>query len=563
MNEQFEQYQQQVRDFLSELAEYPVGNYSGRGIVICAGGTKYFTNAYITVKILRMHGCQLPVEFWHLKDEMDEEMRELVKPLGVTCIDATAVRERHPVRTLNGWELKPYAILHSSFEEVLLLDAENCAVRNPEYLFETDHYRRTGAIFWPDFGRLAPDRLIWQVMNVPYRDEPEFESGQIVVHKQKCWRALQLTMHINEHSDFYYQHIHGDKDTFHMAWRRLEQEYSMPSRGIHALPDTMCQHDFEGNRVFQHRNMRKWSLDSESPPVADFHFEGECRRFLAELRDTWSRAPKNKDNPAFRPLAVRVAQQRFYVYTRVGYDSRTIELCPDGSISAGPDAIEHQWRVIGTAEQPRLGIFKSGLLLADLAQTKDGGFSGRWVLYEQMPVTLFPDKPFDPVAVNQDAARYALQATPDKRTLQLGCGDLAMPGAVNHDLYKHADHIDVEHDLENFPWPWSDESFDRIVAIDVFEHLAAEVQQWLDECWRILTPGGLLELRVPYYAHENAFTDPTHKRFFAPKTFDYWDRNKPMHIDFGKYYFGRSNKWWRVHLIKHDGNMLFNLYKDA
>lgn len=563
MSEQFAQYQQLLRDFLAQVPEYPAGRYAGRGIVMCAGGTKYFTNAYITVKILRMHGCQLPIEFWHLKDEMDDEMRELVKPLGVTCIDATKVREQYPVRTLNGWELKPYAIIHSSFEEVMLLDAENCPVRNPEYLFETAPYQRTGAIFWPDFGRLAPDRLIWSVMDIPYQNEPEFESGQIVVHKAKCWRELQLTMHLNEHSDFYYLHVHGDKETFHMAWRRLEREYAMPDRGIHALPDTMCQHDFEGNRVFQHRNMRKWSLDGESPPVEDFHFEGECRQFLDELRRLWSRAPKSKDDPVYQPLAQQIARQRFYMYTRVGYDSRTIELCPDGKIAAGDNAVEHQWRIIGTPEQPRLGLFMNGLLLADLVPATDGAFSGDWVLFEQMPVTLVPDTPLDPICVNQNASRYEMHETPDKRTLQLGCGDFALPGAVNHDLYKHADHIDVEHDLDVFPWPWGAESFDRIVAIDVFEHLKAEVQQWLDECWRILTPGGLLELRVPYYAHENAFTDPTHRRFFAPKTFDYWDRNKAMHIDFGKYYFAKSNKWWRTHLMKHDGNLLFHLYKDA
>ncbi len=563
MNESFSQYQQLLRDFLDQIPAYPAERYSGRGIVICAGGTKYFTNAWITVKILRMHGCQLPIEFWHLKDEIDDEMRELVRPLGVTCIDATQVRNTYPVRALNGWELKPYAILHSAFEEVMLLDAENCAVRNPEYLFDTEPYQRTGAIFWPDFGRLAPDRLIWAVMDVPYQNEPEFESGQIFVHKQKCWRELQLTMHLNEYSDFYYQHIHGDKETFHMAWRRLEREYAMPRRGIHALPDTMCQHDFEDNRVFQHRNMRKWSLDGESPPVEDFYFEGECRQFLSELRRAWSCAPKSKEDPMFRPLAEQVARQRFYVYTRVGYDSRTIELCPDGKIEAGAGAVEHQWRVIGTPEQPRLGMFQGGLLLADLAVKGNGAFEGRWVIHEQMPITLVPDTPFDPQCVNQDAPRHELQATPEKRTLQLGCGDFALPGAVNHDLYKHAPHIDVEHNLEVFPWPWADESFDRVIAIDVFEHLKAEVQEWLDECWRILSPGGMLELRVPYYAHENAFTDPTHRRFFAPKTFDYWDRNKAMHIDFGRYYFAKSNKWWRTHLMKHDGNLLFHLYKDA
>ena len=69
-------------------------------------------------------------------------------------------------------------------------------------------------------------------------------------------------MHLNEHSDFYYQYVHGDKETFHMAWRMLGQEYAMVPHPLHPLEGTMCQHDFEGRRVFQHRNMLKWSVKS-------------------------------------------------------------------------------------------------------------------------------------------------------------------------------------------------------------------------------------------------------------------------------------------------------------
>ena len=53
--------------------------------------------------------------------------------------------------------------------------------------------------------------------------------------------------------------------------------------GIHTLSGTMCQHDFDGNRVFQHRNGRKWSM-YENPQVPGFDFEAECVRFIDELK---------------------------------------------------------------------------------------------------------------------------------------------------------------------------------------------------------------------------------------------------------------------------------------
>lgn len=291
ISDEFEEHRQRLEQCVAVEDIYPAERFSGRGIVLCAGGERYFTNAYVCASILRMHGCRLPIQFWHLgAREMSGEMRKLVTHLNIECVDAFSLRTKYPARILNGWELKPYALIHSPFEEVLLLDADNVAVRNPEYLFAADQYVQTGAIFWPDVGRLKASRAIWDIVGVTYRDEPEFESGQIVVDKRRCWKALQVTMLLNEWSDFYYRHIYGDKETFHMAWRKLDQPYSMPQRGIQALTGTFCQHDFGGSRVFQHRNRRKWELRGSNASVVGFRFEKECMQFLDELRGRWSLA---------------------------------------------------------------------------------------------------------------------------------------------------------------------------------------------------------------------------------------------------------------------------------
>jgi hypothetical protein len=49
----------------------------------------------------------------------------------------------------------------------------------------------------------------------------------------------------------------------------------------------MCQHDFDGNRLFQHRNFGKWTLDRPYPRIAGFRFEGDCLGHLATLRSLW------------------------------------------------------------------------------------------------------------------------------------------------------------------------------------------------------------------------------------------------------------------------------------
>ena len=276
--------------FIRAIPPYPAERFNGRGIVICGGGSKYFTSAWVCINRLRRAGCELPIQLWHLgKKEMTREMRQLVAPLDVECVDAASMRKKFPARRLGGWELKPYAIVHSPFREVLLIDADNVPVMNPEFFFETPQFHRTGAIFWPDFPRAISEkgRAVWRSCGLRVPREPEFETGQIVVDKARCWTALNLCLWFNENSDFYYQHVYGDKETFHLAFRKLRTSYALIPKPIHRLDSTMCQHDFEGRRVFQHRNMDKWDLFLRNKRIEDFWFENECRGHVEQLRRRW------------------------------------------------------------------------------------------------------------------------------------------------------------------------------------------------------------------------------------------------------------------------------------
>ncbi|HVK57286.1 MAG TPA: glycosyltransferase family 9 protein, partial [Candidatus Kapabacteria bacterium] len=275
-------------EFLATLPKYPPGSYDGRGIVICAGTVSYFAQAWVCLRMLRQLGCTLPVEVWHFgEEELDRRMAALLAPLNVQCVNARERMKMAPMRNPLGWELKCYSVLYSKFQEVLSLDADNVPIVNPTFLFDTTAFHEKGAIFWPDYGTLAPSRSIWKICGVPYRKEAEFESGQMVINKEKCWRAQNLAWWYNDHSELFYRHIHGDKDTFHMAWRRTRTDYAMVPYSIESLEGVMCQHDFHGRRIFQHRNSHKWSFFGENKRIAGFKFEEDCLRHLEELRRIW------------------------------------------------------------------------------------------------------------------------------------------------------------------------------------------------------------------------------------------------------------------------------------
>jgi len=107
--------------------------------------------------------------------------------------------------------------------------------------------------------------------------------------------------------------------------------------------------------------------------------------------------------------------------------------------------------------------------------------------------------------------------------LNLGAGNKLVAGAVQHDLTKHRPEIDVAWDLNDIPWPWEDNSFDLVVACAVFEHLRNTLIETVNECWRILRPGGVLYMKLPYWRSINAWRDPTHYWKFEPSTCDLFD----------------------------------------
>ncbi len=105
--------------------------------------------------------------------------------------------------------------------------------------------------------------------------------------------------------------------------------------------------------------------------------------------------------------------------------------------------------------------------------------------------------------------------------LNLGCGSEGRTsGVVNVDRVA-LPNVDIVHDLDVTPWPFESDAYDRIKAQDVFEHVDDPIG-FMTECHRVLKPGGELLIKSPHFRHQDAFTDPTHRRFCTEHTWDYW-----------------------------------------
>ena len=139
----------------------------------------------------------------------------------VTCLDArkTEHPRHHPAVKLKGlgFGFKAFVLAYAtSFDRVLLLDADNFPLKNPDSLFTAgseehgDVFRRHGAVFWPDFGQkqgsksillarhldIKPEAYTTFNLDVPWNSPGEpfqfTESGQILF--DRCARCRKCTL---------------------------------------------------------------------------------------------------------------------------------------------------------------------------------------------------------------------------------------------------------------------------------------------------------------------------------------------------------------------------------
>jgi SAM-dependent methyltransferase len=133
-----------------------------------------------------------------------------------------------------------------------------------------------------------------------------------------------------------------------------------------------------------------------------------------------------------------------------------------------------------------------------------------------------------------------LQPIADRRALNLGCGAKRDSTAVNLDVTPDTE-PDVVHNLNQYPWPFADNRFDKVTALDVIEHLD-DIAAAMSEIHRICRPGAIVHLTVPHFSSDGAYTDPTHRHYFGAFTFDYFSAEHPLNFYSRARFRNRSTK---------------------
>lgn len=217
---------QRLRHLAPDLPFVP----NTRGVVMTASGAKLGI-ASTALLMLRRAGSKLPVQLF--LNSASEYERNLCKsslgPLNVQCLNMDDFLQvpksaSYSKPNFNRFEFKAFALIFSSFQNILFLDADCFPIRNPDHILDVEPFKSHGMVTWPDFWLPTISPLFYDIAEVqmPNRtmSSRASESGMMLFDKKRHADTLLLAGYYNFYGKYYYQ-LHsqgawgaGDKETF-------------------------------------------------------------------------------------------------------------------------------------------------------------------------------------------------------------------------------------------------------------------------------------------------------------------------------------------------------------
>lgn len=263
---------QAIHDKMPEYNE--TTTTSSRGIVT-VGGSKYNPSLMVSLRLLRRTGSDLPVEVFMPADEYEAELCDEYMPL------LNAVCRTFPEPSTGGqgfrlahYQFKIFAVLFSSFADVLWLDADNFPLHDVAPLFDAAAFQDTGLVTWPDLWQTTISPAYYLVAGVAaerVQARASTEAGQLLVSKRRHWRTLLLAAYYNYHGpDHYYALLCqggagiGDKETFVPAASAMGLPYyqvrAPPARLGHYKSNGMTGLGIHTFALMQHDLVRDYEI---------------------------------------------------------------------------------------------------------------------------------------------------------------------------------------------------------------------------------------------------------------------------------------------------------------
>ncbi|TMW56166.1 hypothetical protein Poli38472_008814 [Pythium oligandrum] len=247
------------------------------------------------IRDLRCHGSQELIQVYHcFPEELSFQSRILLltgEPR-LEIIDACSsyvdqnLMSKALASNFQNWWLKPLALIHTDLQQVLILDADVIALRDPAVLRETPEYNQTGTLFFYDrvikcnlyfnandprslnnqllrgwiesfdyksFGLSGPAASEHLLSSFAYARKTchEMDSSMVAIDKTRAGKAIDVLWYLITKERMRISFSWGDKESFWLAYLFAQQPYafspwgvsvvsSSPNRDMEQHPETLC-----------------------------------------------------------------------------------------------------------------------------------------------------------------------------------------------------------------------------------------------------------------------------------------------------------------------------------
>ncbi|CAL5870793.1 uncharacterized protein PFLUO_LOCUS5033 [Penicillium psychrofluorescens] len=260
---------QDIRNAGKELK--PVHTPGKRGLVSTAG-ENYLPVFLSSLRMLRRAGSTLPVEVY-MKDSSEYEKKicdDVLPKLGARCMVLADVVGSD---VIEHYQLKIFAVLFSSFEEIVWMDADCFPLGKPEDLLTSEPFISSGLVTWPDFWRSSASPFYYKISRQeapPMTARQSSETGAFLVSKRTHFLSMLLAAYYNFYGPSHYFRLlsqggpgEGDKETFIQAASAMGEPFYTVSERVGAIGHNKPEGGLSGSAMTQSDPREDYALTSE------------------------------------------------------------------------------------------------------------------------------------------------------------------------------------------------------------------------------------------------------------------------------------------------------------
>lgn len=281
----------------------------------------------------RRIGCQLPVEVIQPAFDQDQLVCEhILRPLNARCI---SLHKDVAAELENGYQAKIWAVLQSTFQHVLFLDADAFPITDPTPIFSSQNYTNAGLVVMRDFWNPVVSEHFYRMLNISVPEPPPHstESGVFWVNKGTHAKMLMINAYINLYGpERWYRLLaqgslgEGDKETLIASAMIAKEPYFQTPTSVMAFGYT--EKSSKGDSRFKgvamiHIDEFRGATGHAQPLSVFVHSQFKFRLVVTDryqntllnhvthsesgtFRKPWQHFPSNRLSPAEREIEAKL-----------------------------------------------------------------------------------------------------------------------------------------------------------------------------------------------------------------------------------------------------------------